>query len=128
MASKDDGLKESLDSFEAGCGDIGLQLEKGVRGHIEKLFEKSFDLNKKNWEEKGALVLAAARFAGRYAAAYAHMKNSGEVRKTHAHRGLAEAKELCTARRLTTPPEFGARREWCKDVSIPSESIDSEPV
>jgi hypothetical protein len=128
MASKDNGLEESLDSFVAGCRDVGLDPENDVRGHIGKLFEKSFDLNKKNWEEKGALVLAAARFAGRYAAAYAHMKNSGKVKKTHANRGLAEAKELCTARRLDAPPDFGPRREWCKDVQIPSEAIDSEPL
>ena len=126
MDSSDNGLKESLDAFEKGCRDIGLGLEKDVRGHVEKLFEKSFDVNKANWEEKGAMVLAAARFAGRYAAAYANMKNSGEVRKPHANRGLREAKELCTARKADG--SFSPRREWCKDVTIPTDEIVPEPA
>jgi hypothetical protein len=126
MDTTNNGLKDSLDRFEAGCKDIGLEPEHDVRVYIEKLFEKRFGELKHDWKVKGEQVLAAARFAGRYAASYAQLKGSTVVKKTHANRGLEEAKALCTARRIdkTASP----RREWCKGVTIPSDPIEPEPA
>ena len=126
MDTTNNGLKDCLGRFEAGCKDIGLEPEADVRGHIEKIFEKKFEKLKHEWKAKGELVLAAARFAGRYSASYAQLKGSKVVKKTHANRGLNEAKALCTARRIdkTASP----RREWCQGVTIPSDPIEPEPA
>ncbi len=119
MAENPEGLDESLDSFEAGCLDLGLKVDRGVRTHIEGLFRKSFEKNEEEWKKKGHLVLEVARFAGRYAAAFASLQNRSRVDTNDANRGLIEAKLFCVDNRKSA--RNPNRREWCRGVGIPRE-------